>query len=113
MTPRSIMPLSSTVRRLSLPLTLTRRRVSVLARVLGCVLAAWFGTTRVGAQDGTLDTSFADPAVNDFVQALALQPDGKVVIGGGFTTVGGQPRQGVARLITNDTLSLSPARCVI
>jgi len=34
------------------------------------------------------------------VSALALQPDGKLIIGGFFSTVGGQLRQSVARLST-------------
>lgn len=45
----------------------------------------------VYAADGDLDTTFIDPEVTHAtpseatVYALALQPDGKVLIGGGFT----------------------------
>ena len=51
------------------------------------------GTTtrnRIGRlnADGTLDTSF-DPGANDSVYALAVQADGKIVVGGTFTTLGG------------------------
>lgn len=39
-------------------------------------------------QDGSLDLSF-DPGTNAHVQAIAVQPDGKVLLGGGFSTIGG------------------------
>ncbi len=40
--------------------------------------------------DGSLDSSFASsPGVSWYVQALVLQPDGKVLIGGSFTTYNG------------------------
>ena len=38
--------------------------------------------------DGSLDTSF-DPGANDYVCALAVQADGKILVGGAFTTLGG------------------------
>ncbi len=38
--------------------------------------------------DGTLDTGFADPNAGAVVYAVALQGDGRVLIGGDFTTVG-------------------------
>ena len=46
---------------------------------------------------GDVDLSF-DPGsgVNGTVSALAVQPDGKVIIGGEFTTVKGLARQGIA-----------------
>ena len=37
--------------------------------------------------DGTLDATF-NGAANGFVGALALQPDGKILVGGSFTTLG-------------------------
>lgn len=50
--------------------------------------------------DGTLDTSFLNSGsgANDSVAALTLQPDGKVLIGGEFTSVNGMPRSHIARL---------------
>jgi uncharacterized delta-60 repeat protein len=57
--------------------------------------------------DGTLDPTF-DPGnsadVGVGVIALAAQPDGKTVIGGAFTTVGGVPRNRIARLNTDGSL---------
>jgi uncharacterized delta-60 repeat protein len=50
--------------------------------------------------DGTLDTAF-NPNANDDVGAIALQADGKILVGGdsyGFTNIGGQPRKYIARL---------------
>ena len=38
--------------------------------------------------DGSLDTTF-NPGANDQVLALAVQPDGKILVGGDFTTLGG------------------------
>jgi uncharacterized delta-60 repeat protein len=47
--------------------------------------------------DGSLDASF-DPNANDFVFAVAVQADGKILVGGDFTSIGGQPRNRIARL---------------
>ena len=41
------------------------------------------------------------------VDAIALQPDGKVLIGGYFTSVGGQPRKSFVRLNADGTLDMS------
>ena len=50
--------------------------------------------------DGSLDTTFLNglAGLNNIVQSLAVQPDGRVLIGGGFTTVYGVSRNFVARL---------------
>ncbi len=56
--------------------------------------------------DGSLDTMF-DPgtSTNSSVLALAVQPtDGKVVVGGNFSTVNGVTRNRIARLNTDGTL---------
>ena len=53
--------------------------------------------------DGSLDTGF-DPGAggaSNEVDAIALQPNGKIVIGGKFTTVGGTGRSRIARLNAN------------
>jgi len=51
--------------------------------------------------DGSLDTSFLDgmSGANDDVMSIAVQEDGNVLIGGGFTQVNGVSRNGIARLI--------------
>jgi uncharacterized repeat protein (TIGR01451 family)/uncharacterized delta-60 repeat protein len=51
--------------------------------------------------DGSLDLTFdlgANAPTNGSVSCLALQPDGKVVIGGSFANLGSQPLSGLARL---------------
>ncbi|MBI3850885.1 MAG: delta-60 repeat domain-containing protein [Verrucomicrobia bacterium] len=47
--------------------------------------------------DGTLDSVF-DPNANSFVGAIAVQADGRILVGGGFFTIGGELRTGIARL---------------
>ncbi|MEP6512045.1 MAG: delta-60 repeat domain-containing protein, partial [Dokdonella sp.] len=52
--------------------------------------------------DGSVDLTF-DPNANNFVAALALQPDGKLVVGGDFTSLSPNsgtaiPRNRIARL---------------
>ncbi len=62
---------------------------------------------RLNSNDGTAD-SFDPGALSTgsvSVQAIALQADGKVLAGGTFQNIGGQPRLGFARL-TNDTPAL-------
>jgi uncharacterized delta-60 repeat protein len=58
--------------------------------------------------DGSLDTTF-DPGTgpNLPVRDVALQPDGKVIIGGSFTSVSGQSRNRIARLNDDGTLDTS------
>ena len=56
--------------------------------------------------NGSLDTTF-DPTANGpdgTVWALALQPDGKILIGGEFLMTGGTLRGGIARLNSDGTL---------
>lgn len=51
--------------------------------------------------NGFQDTTFLAPpnsGANDFIAALALQPDGKIIIGGNFTSFNGVNRYHVARL---------------
>ena len=47
--------------------------------------------------DGSLDTNFNANA-NAAVSAIAVQSDGKFLVGGSFTSIGGQMRNGIARL---------------
>src|SRR5437667_8261258 len=49
--------------------------------------------------DGTLDTAFDPNANNDVLPyAIAVQTDGKILVGGYFTSIGGQTRNHIARL---------------
>lgn len=62
--------------------------------------------------DGSLDTTF-NPSANSMVLSLALQPDGKILVGGGFTTLqsngaaGSIPGLRLARLNADGTLDTS------
>jgi len=47
--------------------------------------------------DGSLDAAF-NPNANGTLYAVALQPDGKILAGGIFTSIGGQSRTNIARL---------------
>jgi uncharacterized repeat protein (TIGR01451 family)/uncharacterized delta-60 repeat protein len=57
-----------------------------------------------GLLDSTFDTSSGP---NGSVFAMAIQPDGRVLIGGEFTAVGGVPRNHIARLNANGSLDTS------
>jgi uncharacterized delta-60 repeat protein len=50
--------------------------------------------------DGTLDTAF-NPNANNLVLSIEVQPDGKILAGGIFTSIGGQTRNRIARLDAN------------
>jgi uncharacterized delta-60 repeat protein len=62
--------------------------------------------------DGSLDTSF-DPGTNDSgsVSAVAVQPDGKILVGGEFTGLGGgtgtTPRRNIGRLNPDGSVDAS------
>jgi uncharacterized delta-60 repeat protein len=68
---------------------------------------------RIGrlTSDGTLDTTFINPGAGGGlppdVNSLAVQADGKILVGGRFTTLGGQPRRFIGRLNNDGTLDTS------
>ena len=70
------------------------------------------GKTKAGLArlnpDGTLDTNFVTRVTSGGpfpnVYALALQPDGKILVGGNFGLVNGESRNGIARLNADGTL---------
>lgn len=83
--------------------------------IIGGAFSAYNGVGRTNIArinaDGTLDNSF-DPGqgvgyISPKVLAIALQPDGKVLIGGQFNTVNGTNREGIARLNSNGSLDTS------
>lgn len=58
--------------------------------------------------DGTLDQSFNPGNGPNFgITSLALQPDGKVIVGGAFTTFNGVTRNRVARLLDTGPVDVS------
>ena len=78
--------------------------------VIGGTFTSFNGTARNRIarlnSDGTLDTTFlaAGSGANGDVSAVALQADGKIVIGGNFTSVNGTARNRIARLNSDGTL---------
>jgi uncharacterized delta-60 repeat protein len=69
--------------------------------LLACALGAALAPTPAHAQSA--DLPFA-PDVNGGVNAVAVQADGKILIGGGFTQVDGQSHNYIARLLPNGEL---------
>jgi len=74
--------------------------------VIGGTFSDYGGIPRLNVArllpDGGLDLSFKPgTGANGWVYAIALQPDGKVLIGGDFTLVNGTARARLARLDTN------------
>jgi uncharacterized delta-60 repeat protein len=57
--------------------------------------------------DGRLDRTLNLSTVGSVVYAIAVQPNGKILIGGSFTTVLGVPRNNIARLNTDGTLDMA------
>ncbi len=61
----------------------------------------------VRAAPGDLDLSFSPSIAGDnlaLVKTIAVQPDGKILIGGDFYSVNGLPRYGLARLHPDGSL---------
>jgi uncharacterized delta-60 repeat protein len=60
------------------------------------------------SESGVLDSTFNAEFIGEgCITAVALQPDGKVVVGGSFTSINGYSRLGIARLHTNGTVDTS------
>jgi uncharacterized delta-60 repeat protein len=77
--------------------------------LVGGVFTALNGTSRNRIArlnaNGTLDSSFnPGTGANEPVRAITVQPDGKVLIGGYFTTINGMTRNRLARLNANGGL---------
>src|SRR5262245_2270629 len=57
---------------------------------------------------GSLDTTFnPGSGANYPIEAVALQPDGKVIVAGRFTSFNGMPRDHIARLTSDGALDMS------
>ena len=69
-------------------------------------LAAFFSRSQTAeAAAGNVDPGFSG-SMNGPVYSTAIQRDGKIIIGGGFTATGGGLRNGIARLNGNGDLDL-------
>lgn len=78
-----------------------------LALFLGC--CSFFSNAQIGSLDTTFNRTEAGLAAdaNDMIHAMALQGDGKIVIGGAFSAYNDTTRRGIARLNTNGFLDLT------
>ncbi len=56
--------------------------------------------------NGSTDTDF-DPNTAGRVTSIAFQPDGRIIVGGNFTSIGGLTRNFIARVNTDGTLDTS------
>ena len=70
---------------------------------MGAVILVLLGTLPAGASDGDVDPVF-DPGPSGTVFAPAVQPDGKIVAGGSFFTLGGVSRFNFGQLHANGAL---------
>ncbi len=73
-----------------------------VAAIICCAFAMLALVSPANAQT-TLDTAF-NPDANARVWTTAVQPDGKIIIGGLFTTVGGVTRNRIARVNADGSL---------
>ncbi|NLT41911.1 MAG: delta-60 repeat domain-containing protein, partial [Anaerolineae bacterium] len=76
------------------PFSAPLRALAALVLLLGSLVIA---LPPLPAQAQSPDDGF-NPGANEAVAALAVQPDGKILVGGNFTTLGGEPRQRLGRL---------------
>ncbi len=93
---------------LSMKAALTPRSLFSSSLRNALAVIALSAAVTASAQPGALDTSF-DPGTgaNGSVYTTALQPDGKIIIGGFFSSYNGTPRSGIARLNVDGSLDAS------
>ena len=70
--------------------------VTVLMALVGLHFMLLSGVARAQSADDGFN-----PGANIVVNALAVQPDGKILAGGGFSQLGGEPRTHIGRLNPN------------
>ncbi len=85
---------------------LSFRRALLVPAFCAVILPLFAAVTATRAQTpGGQDASFATgPSSSGSVRALALQPNGQVLVGGGFSSFRGATRNGVARLNADGSL---------
>lgn len=71
--------------------------------LIGGYFGSYDGTSRSRIarinSDGSIDVSFnPGSGANSYVTSIAIQDDGKILVGGDFTTINGQSANGIARL---------------
>src|SRR4051812_12038845 len=102
--------------------TFNQRVVTIALQADGKILVGGLflsvnGQNRVGIArlnpDGSLDSTFINPSIrqaniaNADVHCIVVQPDGKILVAGGFNSVAGQTRNEFARLNSDGSLDLA------
>ena len=82
-----------------------RKRILDAARRMALALSSYAFVLAAVAQSPSADAF--NPAPNDAVDCLAVQADGKILVAGGFTRLGGQSRNYIGRLNADGTLDSS------
>ena len=77
---------------------------AVVCNALGCITSA---PALLTVNAATLDTAFDAGTGDNAVYALVPQPDGKLLVGGSFYPIGGQPLPSFARLNANGSADTS------
>lgn len=79
-----------------------------MKKLPGILFAFFLGISMAQAQPGSLDLSFTTNAADSLVYAVAVQPDGKILLGGAFNNVAsGNPRNRIARLLPSGLIDTS------
>ncbi|THD33226.1 M43 family zinc metalloprotease [uncultured Flavobacterium sp.] len=78
--------------------------------IIGGLFTSYNGTARVNLArlnaNGTLDNTFVSNFISDgnTVECIEIQNDGKIIVGGYFTSYGSDQRSGIIRLNSNGTI---------
>ena len=80
------------------------KRLTLIALAVLGGLVFLMPASKAQASAGSLDPDFINPNVDGTVTSIALQPNGKILIGGVFSQVGGEARNRVARLNADGSL---------
>jgi hypothetical protein len=86
---------------------LFRSMVPLSLAIAGLVVVPACGANPVSNPNTASALDGFDPTADNRPRVLAIQPDGRILLGGDFMTVGGQPRTRRARLLPDGRLDLS------
>lgn len=79
--------------------------------LFACLLISLLGNAQAGSIDSSFNVSDLGfgkgDGANSWIRTSIIQPDGKIIIGGGFTTYNGVPRPLIVRLNPDGTLDTS------
>jgi uncharacterized delta-60 repeat protein len=74
----------------------------------GKILIFWSNSIRRLSSNGSYDSTFnTGTGFNYDINSIALQPDGKIIVVGAFTTFNGEPHQRIVRLLSNGSVDPS------